>query len=280
MTPAGAHAAALGLVLADILVRGVRLRLLLGGHGLPLRRAIAVNAIGDAASAVTPARLGGEPARFLSMGRYDIPTATRVVALAAERVVDLSIVALVTLGVVLFLGGRGFADLGALAGRLTSARALPWLLGVAAAIVGGALLAVRMRHRLPPAVGYSLREAIVAARRLPTSKLAAAVALTPVSMAARVAILPVLLAGAGLLGPVVPAAVGSFALLYAQLVLPIPAGAGGVDLGFVAGLSPLTTAAQTAALLVTWRAYTLIVPAGLGFGVWLTTGGWEDGRTG
>ncbi len=71
-----------------------------------------------------------------------------------------------------------------------------------------------------------------------------------------------------MLGPLVPAAVGSFALIYAQLILPVPAGAGGVELGFVAGVSPLLSPTQTAALLVTWRVYTLVLPAGLGLGVW------------
>lgn len=271
MIPAGAHAAALALVFADIVMRALRLRLLLGHHPLPLRAAIAVNALGDAASAVTPARLGGEPARFMGLGRYGIPAAARVVALAAERIVDLSLVAAVGAAILAFLGGRGFGDVSGIAARLTSDRAIPWLLGVAVAVVVSVPIALRLRHRLPPVAGHSWREAVAAARGLPGPRLAAAVALTPVSMAARVAILLVLLAGAGVLGPVLPAAVGSFALLYAQLILPVPAGAGGVDLGFVAGVSPLTTAAQTAALLVTWRIYTLVVPAGLGLVTWFVS---------
>jgi uncharacterized membrane protein YbhN (UPF0104 family) len=170
------------------------------------------------------------------------------------------------------LGGRGFADLTTIVQRLTTGRALWWLVAVGAAVIASAAIAFRLRHRLPAAVGRSLRDAVGAARALPRSQLAAAVALTPLSMAARVAILPVLLAGAGVLGPVLPAAVGSFALLYAQLILPIPAGAGGVELGFIAGVSPVLGAAETAALLITWRVYTLILPAGLGLGVWLATG--------
>jgi uncharacterized membrane protein YbhN (UPF0104 family) len=271
VTPVGAHAAALGLLLADILVRAVRIRLLLGHHPLPLRQSIAVNALGDAASAVTPARLGGEPARLVALSRYGAPLGPGVVALGVERLVDLSLAALVGTAVVLFLGGRGFGDLDAIAQRLTTGRALPWLVGVAVAVAVSAILAVRLRHRLPVAVGRSLRDASAAARALPGGRLAGAVALTVVSMAARVAILPVLLVGTGALGPVLPAAVGSFALLYAQLILPIPAGAGGVELGFIAGVSPLLGPAETAALLVTWRTYTLILPAGLGLGVWLAT---------
>lgn len=276
MTTIGAHAAALALVLADILVRAARIRLLLGDHPLPLRHAVAVNGLGDAASAITPARIGGEPARFLALGRYGIPPGPNVVALGVERLVDLALATLVGAAVLIVLGGRGFADLEAIAGRLTTSSALPWLVGVSIAVVVSAAIAVRLRHRLPAAVARSLRSALDAAHVLPPRRLAAAVALTPISMAARIAILPILLAGADVLGSVVPAAVGSFALIYAQLILPVPAGAGGVELGFVAGVSPLLSPAQTAALLVMWRVYTLVLPAGVGLGVWAV---WRYGGT-
>jgi uncharacterized protein (TIRG00374 family) len=268
----GAWLAALALVAADLAVRAIRLQVLLGAQRLArLGGAVAVNALGDAASAVTPARLGGEPARVVALARHGVPLGPSVVALGVERVVDLSLAVLVGAAVVVFLGGRGFADLDAIAQRLTTGRALPWFAAVVVAVVVSAALAIRLRHRLPPVLRRSFRDALGAARALPGRRLAAAVALTAVSMAARVAILPVLLAGAGALGPVLPAAVGSFALLYAQLILPIPAGAGGVELGFIAGVSPLLGAAETAALLITWRVYTLILPAGLGLGVWLST---------
>jgi uncharacterized membrane protein YbhN (UPF0104 family) len=58
--------------------------------------------------------------------------------------------------------------------------------------------------------------------------------------------------------------VGSFALIYSQLLLPTPAGVGGVELGFVAGFAPMLSGAETASLLVTWRIYSLGIPAGLG----------------
>ena len=56
-----------------------------------------------------------------------------------------------------------------------------------------------------------------------------------INLATRVAILPVLaltLADPPAMGPL---AVGSFALLYSQLVLPTPSGAGAVELGFLGG---------------------------------------------
>jgi len=58
--------------------------------------------------------------------------------------------------------------------------------------------------------------------------------------------------------------VGSFTLLFGQLALPMPAGAGAVELGFVGGFAGTMSTAALATLLVAWRAYTLILPAALG----------------
>ena len=265
MSPWLVHPAALGLVTLDIAVRAVRLRLLLGrGRAIGFTEAVAVNAWGDAASALTPGRLGGEPARFLGLRRHRVATAHGLVVLAAERVVDLSLVALVTVGSLAFLGERGFRDVAALARRVVSPAFLPWVAAVAVLIVLSGVAAWRLRHRFPPVVEHSLREAVRETRNLSGVVVAGAGALTALSMLARVAILPVLLLAFTPLAHPLSAFVGSFALIYSQLLLPTPAGVGGVELGFVAGVAPLLSATDTAALLVAWRLYSLVIPAGLG----------------
>jgi uncharacterized membrane protein YbhN (UPF0104 family) len=90
-----------------------------------------------------------------------------------------------------------------------------------------------------------------------------AAALTTLSMAARTAILPVLAAGLPGLDPRA-VILGSFALLYGQLALPTPAGAGAVELGFVGGFAESMSPRALAALLLGWRLYTLILGAALG----------------
>jgi uncharacterized protein (TIRG00374 family) len=257
------HPAALVLVGVDILLRAARLKLLLPS-GAKLGQAVAVNAVGDAASAVTPARLGGEAARFVGLRTIGIAAPRAVVTLGVERVVDLSLVGLVTLVAALTLGGRGFRDVAALVQRLVSPGVLPWLVGVGFLVVGAALAAYRYRVRIPSAVRRSLAEAWRDARALTGGTLVATGALTLLSMVARVAVLPLLLWSAAPMGDPVPVVLGSFALLYAQLVLPTPAGAGGVELGFVVGVGTALPPAETAALLLVWRAYTLGLPAGLG----------------
>ena len=95
-----AHLGALALVVGDILIRAVRLRLLVGDAWTRgLFSAVRINAYGDAASAVTPGRLGGDPARFFALRQAGVATPPAVVALGVEHVVDLSLAILVGLSV-------------------------------------------------------------------------------------------------------------------------------------------------------------------------------------
>lgn len=259
-----ATVAALLLAAGDIVMRAVRLRVLLGpADPRRLGAAVAVNALGDAASALTPARLGGEPARFLALRGRGAPAPASVVVLATERVVDMALAAAVTVGAVAFLGTRGFGDVTQLGARFTSPRALPWMGAVVVLVAGFAAVAGRLRTRVP-SVGASVRDGLAHAKAVAGPRLAGAVGLTLLSMAARVAVLPVLLWGLGALRDPMTVLVGSFALIYAQLILPTPAGLGGVELGFVVGVAPLLPPSQIAGLLVGWRIITVGIPAGLG----------------
>lgn len=265
--PLAPHLAALVLCGADVLVRGIRLRLLVpGGHALSLWRAITINAYGDAASAITPGRLGGDPARFVGFRRAEIDTPRALAGLGVEALIDwlLLAVAVVILGLALAdTAAAGARHLVTLAAG-PSARLLVGL--VLALVAASAWAAHRYRRRIPPVTIGSLRAAWQRARGLGWRTVTLAATLTAVSMTLRTAILPVLAAAhpgfdAGAVGSLI---LGSFALLYGQLLLPTPAGAGAVELGFVGGFAGTMSPAALAALLVAWRVYTLIVPAGLG----------------
>jgi hypothetical protein len=82
----------------------------------------------------------------------------------------------------------------------------------------------------------------------------------------RVAILPVLAQTLPVPPPAGPLWVGSFALLYVQLLLPTPSGAGAVELGFLGGAAG-ELGGREGSLLLEWRFYTNAV--GLLLGVWL-----------
>ena len=265
--PLAPQIAALALCGADVLVRGIRLRLLVPGVAeLSLGRAITINAYGDAASAITPGRLGGDPARFMGFRRAGVDATRAIAGLAVEALIDwvLLAVAVVILGLVL-------ADTAAAGVRhlvtLASGPTARLLVAVALALVAvSAWAARRYRRRIPPGATQSLAAAWQRARQLGWRAVTLAATLTALSMTLRTAILPVLAAAhpapdAGAVGSLI---LGSFSLLYGQLLLPTPAGAGAVELGFVGGFAGTMSPGALAALLVAWRVYTLIVPAGLG----------------
>ena len=255
--------AAFALFAADVAIRAVRLRVLAPGTTLTLGQAVAVNAYGEAASAVTPARAGGDPARFVALLRDGVSAPRALAALATEMLIDW--VLLAAAAVVLLMAWGEAATTGAR--RLAALAATPHarVLVVAVLVLAAAsVVALRWyRRRLPRGLAASLADAWRAARDLGWHRVSGSAALTGLSMIARTAILPVLAAGLPGLDPRA-VVVGSFALLYGQLVLPTPAGAGGVELGFVGGFAGALAPPALAELLITWRIYTLILGAGLG----------------
>jgi uncharacterized membrane protein YbhN (UPF0104 family) len=86
----------------------------------------------------------------------------------------------------------------------------------------------------------------------------ATVPLTLVNIAARVAILPLLAQTLDQPQTLAATVVGSFALVYAQAMIPTPAGAGAVELGFLGGAAGNLGAGE-AELLVSWRMYTTVL---------------------
>ena len=247
------HLAVVALLAVDAVARGVRFRALVP---MPLSRAIGVNCCGDAAGALTPAGLGADPVRFAAFQRSGAAGSAIVAAFATELGVNVAAtVAAAVLLSGLFTGVAGELErvLAALLAPSSVERTLA--LVVLPAAVGAAVL-VRLRRRLPPRLVSSIREAWPMLLRRRPPLLAAVGALTLLSLAARTAILPVLAAGArGADARLL--IVGSFLLILGQSVLPTPAGAGGVDLGFLAGFAHRLGSGAAVQLLVVWRIYTI-----------------------
>jgi uncharacterized membrane protein YbhN (UPF0104 family) len=90
-----------------------------------------------------------------------------------------------------------------------------------------------------------------------------ALLLSLVSVSARTLLLPVLsLSVAGHPGFGV-LWIGSYMLVYSQVVLPVPGGAGAVDLAFLGGMAG-QPGPQAPVLLVAWRTYSLGIATALG----------------
>jgi uncharacterized membrane protein YbhN (UPF0104 family) len=138
-------------------------------------------------------------------------------------------------------------------------------------------VAVRYARRVAPPAKHQLRRplrrVLVYWRRMPRWALVASVPLSFVNVAARVAILPVLTLTLPSPPPLGPAALGSFALLYSQLILPTPSGAGAVELGFLGGAAG-DLGAGRGWLLLAWRGYSNGVGVLLGAGLALQLYGW------
>lgn len=251
------------LLAADLLARSLRLHWLLRGAGyrLPVPSLCASILFGDAAAAVTPMRLGGEPARWLGLLSGGVPARVAAAVLALEMVSYLSVVAVSGAVAAWLLGAGWWADVGP---RL-SARAgegLPWVIAVIVASVAVWVWVRRRRARRLAAAAPA--PTVVALRGALGWPLLAVVPLTLASSTARVAMLPVL--AQTLPDPPAPGVLimGSFALIYGQLFFPTPGGAGAVELLASAGTAGELGGTAGPVFLV-WRAITTGIPVVLGF---------------
>lgn len=261
---AAACALCAALVAADMLARTLRLLLFIRGAGFRLsaREVFVMNAFGDAAAVVTPMRMGGEAARAVGLLHARVPLSAVLPLLALEVAAYTVVIGVAAVGVAAWSGPDWWAEVGVRLG--SSIRTLaPWLLAFAAL---SALAVVWAHGRRRDGHVVHLRAAAASLRGALAWPLAASVPLTLASAAARIAILPVLaltLADPPALDVLV---LSSFALVYGQLLLPTPAGAGAVEIAFAAdatgdlgdGLGPVFLA---------WRFFVTLVPVLVGFGV-------------
>lgn len=267
LTAAEAHAACWILVGLDLAARTWRIQWLLRGlgHRVGFRDALVLNAFGDAACGLTPMRLGGEPARLAGMLRARVPATAAFVAIGLEVLASWPVI----LTAAAWLGWRHAPAWWATArpGLVASLRgAWPWVVAVAVASLALWLLVRRVAAPARRGIRRPVRRVMVYWRRMPWRILAATAPLTLASLIARVALLPVLALTLADPPPLGPAWLGSFALLYSQLVLPTPSGAGAVELGFLAGAAGRLGPSETV-LLLAWRWYSSGVGILLGAGL-------------
>jgi hypothetical protein len=116
----------------------------------------------------------------------------------------------------------------ALAAR--AARAWPWVAG--AVLLSAACWAAARRFR-SARIRLPLARLVATARRIPAWPLAAAVPLSFINVATRTAILPVLASTLTTPPDLGVTLLGSFALIYGQLLLPTPSGVGVIELAML-----------------------------------------------
>jgi len=267
VSPLHAHLLCVALVAVDLLARAWRIQWIVRGlgHRMTVGDAFVVNAFGDAACALTPLRIGGEPARLAGMLRNRVPATAAFVGISLEVLAAWPVIILAAGWMAWRYAPAWWLSVGP---RLASAaeRAWPWIALVVLASVIAWIYARRVTSPVARQLRRPVRRALVYWRRMPVWPLVASVPMTLLNLGTRVAILPVLaltVASPPDLGPV---ALGSFALLYSQLILPTPSGAGAVELGFLGGVAG-DLGANEGWLLLAWRFYTNGV--GVLLGVWL-----------
>ncbi|HEX4601472.1 MAG TPA: lysylphosphatidylglycerol synthase transmembrane domain-containing protein [Gemmatimonadales bacterium] len=260
------HLLSLALLAVDCVVRAWRIQLAVwtAGGRLSFGDAFRLNLYGEAASQLTPNRLGGEPARFVGLNEARLRPVTGIVAIGVEVASEWPVFLII--GVLLF--AYYVPD--------WRAAALVWLrrhragelvtIEIIALIV---LLTVYLLQRLarsgtiPHRVRRQWRVALAHVRRAPWWALGAGALLTVVSIASRALILPALAWGMPGRPPLGPMFYGSLALLQAPLVVPLPSGGGGLEVAFMNGFAGDFGDRQVS-MLILWRFYSAVLLTVLG----------------
>ncbi|HEV8399331.1 MAG TPA: lysylphosphatidylglycerol synthase transmembrane domain-containing protein [Gemmatimonadales bacterium] len=275
------HVLALLLVALDCATRIWRIQLATWAAGgrLSFTDALRLNLYGEAASTLTPNRLGGEPARFLGLTWSGIRPVTALVALGVEVAAEWPVFGLI----VVWLGVHYLPDWSARAGRWLSHSLARDLLTieivtlVVLLVTYGLQRLVRagaIRHR----VRRQWRVALAHVRRAPWWALGVGAALTFVSLTARALILPALVWGMPNAPPFAEMFFGALALLQAGLLVPLPSGGGGIEVAFLSGFAGDFPPGQVLILLLLWRFYTAVLLTILGVYLLIRTHGAEAAK--
>jgi uncharacterized membrane protein YbhN (UPF0104 family) len=256
VTPLEAHLVCLGLVAADLLARAWRIQWIVRGLGyrMTVKDAFVLNAFGDAACALTPLRIGGEPARLAGMLRSGVPATAAFVGISFEVLAAWPLIIAAAGWLIWTYAPAWWLSAGPHLSA-AAADAWPWLVLVLLLSLIAWGYARRVSSPLARQLRRPVRRILVYWRKMPSWPLLASMPLSLVNLGARVAILPVLaltLTSPPALGPMT---LGSFALLYSQMILPTPSGAGAVELGFLGGAAGDLGEGQ-GWLLLAWRFYT------------------------
>jgi uncharacterized membrane protein YbhN (UPF0104 family) len=273
MTLLQAHLVCVALVAVDNAARAWRIQWIIQGlgHRISFWDSFILNAFGDAACALTPLRIGGEPARLAGMLRTRVPATAAFVAISLEVLAAWPVI-IVAAGWLIWQYAPAWWTLAGPRLEAAARTAWPWVVVVIVASV----VAWRAARRVTSPAKHlrrPIRRALVYWRRMPRWPLIASIPMSFINLATRVAILPVLaltLPAPPDLGPLM---VGSFALLYSQLVLPTPSGAGAVELGFLGGAAGDLGEGE-GKLLFAWRLYTNGIGVILGIALAARIYGW------
>lgn len=268
------HAAALGTVSAEIATRAFKIQASARACGIPLKfgTALRVCLAGDFAAAITPARSGAEPSRFLVLAESGTGAAGRVLILFLELFLEMWSLVLVCSVLAVLFAGRG-ASAGGLLGLVGGYST--FVLGLGAV---GLVLSRRNANGPPPAwalrVGLhagrwrpvqrtlrALRQSVQSLRQADPMLMLLAFGGSVLHVLFKVATLPMLVflsdpTFALSMDSLAPLVLWPLALFYGGVVVPAPGGGGFVEGAFAATLSDAIPVGIFATSLLWWRFYT------------------------
>lgn len=251
------------LVAVDFIARTWRMQAFLRGiwHRVSFREVLLQSLVCEAGSILTPMRIGGDPARLWAMRQGGVSMTASVVCMGVEAFLVAAVIVVVTAVLMLSVAGDWWGVVGP---GLLSALTNVWQLALLAiAFIAGWIVTRHYAPKFREMVQREARSVRRYARVMPRWTFVLAVPLTLIHMGARVAVLPVLASTLEVPPPLLASAIGSYALLYGQLLAPTPAGAGAVELGFVGGAAG-ELGVEEGSLLVAWRVITAGIPLLLG----------------
>ena len=273
------HGAALGTMLAEAMLRGIRFVVLAAvmGFAVPLATSTLAQLAGDGGGAVTPGRSGADPCKALILHRRGVRGGHIGALLLGEALAEAFLLPVCAAVMALTLD----VPLAALSGPLA------WSL-VALTIVGFAVGLAPSREATAPRflqrlgvggarwerivqVAADFREAAGTLRRIRILPLALLAFATVGHIAARLLVLPALAGPATVLANPEALVAWPFFLLYGGSLIPAPGGAGLIEAGFVTMVGGYLPAAQVGAFAFWWRFYTFHLPAVLGWIVMVVT---------
>ena len=270
--PPRAHALALACVAIEVLARALKIRWSGRAVGVRISLGTALRTClgGDFGAAITPARSGAEPARFLILSEAGLPSASVLVVLYAELFLEVFSLATVVLVVAVV-----FRHAGAVVLTLAS------LVGAYAAVIlglGAAALFLSRRNASGPPPRWAQRLHLHggrwrtiqrALRKLratidtvdaidPRAALSAFTA-SVIHVGIRLAVLPALVLTSAPAAALAPLALWPLGFLYGAAVVPAPGGGGAVEMAFRAALGDTIPGGLFAAALIWWRFYTFYI---------------------
>lgn len=270
------HGLALGAVAFELTFRSAKISWSARACGIPLSMGTAARATlaGDFATAITPARAGAEPARFLVLSEAGVPAAPALLVLFLELFVELLSLVVIAGALLLMLPVSGAlkgvaAMVGGYATLVLGAGLLAFVVSRRRATATPPRWAVALGvrpgpwRRLEVGLGH-LRDSVEALRHARLSLMVVSLACSVAHIVGRLAILPLIIAAYGAQADLTALVLWPLVLLYGGALVPAPAGGGAMEFGFSAVMDDFLPPHLLAASMIWWRFYSYYIYVLLG----------------